>query len=411
MIAASPVSAGIESVQRRRRRRRRGDRHRRGGRPGGRRGGARGRGEAPNEDDGGDGEAWRRTHLQRSWTEGGSPQYKPAWDRGKGEAAERPAKLRRFSRSAPGPRRRSAQGYGYHHHERLGRRDARRNRLDGHDRGPGRHVLRRAVGALADPLRHRRRGDAAGRDAARDHPRDGRAEESRRTGQPRSRQARRREDEADRAGRRRGDRRKARRALPAAHLADRLRHADEHERERGHLEPRDRDRRRADGLEEAGPPERSRQHVAVLERHVPDRDAHGRRRSDGRHASGGRAAARRARREGRAVERHRQGRPHALAGRDADDAGPGVLRIREPARPRSRPLPLRARRSVRSGDRRHRGRHRLERASRVRRARRGEDRRADEAAVPLAPEQVRRAGLARRGRVRVAARSRRSPPR
>ena len=35
-----------------------------------------------------------------------------------------------------------------------------------------------------------------------------------------------------------------------------------------------------DGLEEAGAPERRREHVAVVERHVPDRDAHRRGRGD-----------------------------------------------------------------------------------------------------------------------------------
>ena len=67
-------------------------------------------------------------------------------------------------------------------------------------------------------------------------------------------------------------------------------------------QPRDRDCRRRDGFEEARPPQRSRQHVAVVERHVPDGHARGGRRSDGRHAAGGREAARRARRESQAVE-------------------------------------------------------------------------------------------------------------
>ena len=59
------------------------------------------------------------------------------------------------------------------------------------------------------------------------------------------------------AGRRRSDRRQAERSVSAAHLADRQRHADQHERERGHLEPRDRDRGRRDGIEEADPSQRS----------------------------------------------------------------------------------------------------------------------------------------------------------
>jgi aspartate ammonia-lyase len=47
-----------------------------------------------------------------------------------------------------------------------------------------------------------------------------------------------------------GHRRKARCAFSASCLADGFGYADEHERERGHLESRDRDRRRRDGFEE-----------------------------------------------------------------------------------------------------------------------------------------------------------------
>ena len=64
------------------------------------------------------------------------------------------------------------------------------------------------------------------------------------------------------------DRRQARRPVSAARLADRQRHADQHERQRGDLEPRDRNRRRRAGRQEADPSERRRQHVAVLQRHV-----------------------------------------------------------------------------------------------------------------------------------------------
>ena len=66
--------------------------------------------------------------------------------------------------------------------------------------------------------------------------------------------------------------------------------------------------------EEAGPSQRSRQHVAIIERHVPDGDAHGCRRGDGRVDSRGAAVARRARCQSEAVGEHRQSRPHASAG-------------------------------------------------------------------------------------------------
>ena len=62
-------------------------------------------------------------------------------------------------------------------------------------------------------------------------------------------------------------------ALPALHLADRLGHADEHERQRGHRQPRHRARRRRAGQQDAGPSQRPRQHGPVDQRHVPDRDA------------------------------------------------------------------------------------------------------------------------------------------
>ena len=56
-----------------------------------------------------------------------------------------------------------------------------------------------------------------------------------------------RQSQADRAGRGRGHCRQAERPVSAAHLADGQRHADQHERERGHLEPRHRDCGRRDG--------------------------------------------------------------------------------------------------------------------------------------------------------------------
>ena len=84
----------------------------------------------------------------------------------------------------------------------------------------------------------------------------------------------RRQSQTDRASRRRSDRRQAERSIPSAHLADRQRHPDQYECERGHLEPRYRDCRRRDGIEEADPSQRSRQHVAVVERHVSGGHAH-----------------------------------------------------------------------------------------------------------------------------------------
>ena len=134
-----------------------------------------------------------------------------------------------------------------------------------------------------------------------------------------------------------GDRRQARRQFPARRLADRLRHADQHERQRGDRQPRDRDARRRARVEEAGPPERPRELQPVVERQLPDRDAH--RRGGGDRAAPAAGACRRCRRrcstQGGAVRPHHQDRPHAHAGRDAADARPGVFRLRGAARIRA----------------------------------------------------------------------------
>ncbi len=160
-------------------------------------------------------------------------------------------------------------------------------------------------------------------------PGHGDPQEGRRAGQPRPRQAHRRAGRPHRAGRRRDHRRRARRRVPALRLADRQRHPDQHERQRGDLQPRHRARGRRAGLEGADPPQRPRQHVAVVERHVPHRDAHRRGRGGrARAGAGGAGAARRAGREGGGVRRHRQDRPHPPPGRGAAHARPGVRRLR-----------------------------------------------------------------------------------
>ena len=111
------------------------------------------------------------------------------------------------------------------------------------------------------------------------HPRARPHQARRGRGQPRSRLARcaaRRRDRRGGAGHRR---RQARRSFPAAGLADRLRHADQHERQRGDRQPRQRHARRQARREKADPSERSRQYEPVVERLGPDRDAHRRRAS------------------------------------------------------------------------------------------------------------------------------------
>ena len=75
-------------------------------------------------------------------------------------------------------------------------------------------------------------------------------------------------------------------------------------------------------------PERRREHVAVVERHVSHGHAHRRGDARGRSAdSRRRAVARRARRQGARIRRCRENRPHASDGRDAAHRGPGNVRL------------------------------------------------------------------------------------
>ncbi len=125
----------------------------------------------------------------------------------------------------------------------------------------------------------------------------------------------------------------ARRAFPAGGLADRLGHPVEHERQRGDLEPGDRDAGRRNGLQKARPPQRPRQHEPVVERHLSDGHAHRRRRAgDPRPVARPAPSAHRLGRQAGGVQGHHQDRPHPHPGCDAAHPGPGVLRIRDPGR-------------------------------------------------------------------------------
>ena len=107
-----------------------------------------------------------------------------------------------------------------------------------------------------------------------DHPRARHPQEGGRTGQRRARRAPGRGGRSDRACGRRGDRRRPRRAVPARRVPDRLGHAVEHERQRGHRQPCGGADRRHRRRRSHHPPERPRQPRTVLERHVPDGHAH-----------------------------------------------------------------------------------------------------------------------------------------
>ena len=137
--------------------------------------------------------------------------------------------------------------------------------------------------------------------------------------------------------------RQARRALRRRSVSGRRRHVAQHERERGAREPRERDPGRHTRRVQAGASERSREHGAVHERHDPDEHPARRARASCRRScSAFEAAARRARREGARVRRHREGGAHAPAGRDADPPRPGVHGVR--GLDRSRAASRRARR-------------------------------------------------------------------
>src|SRR5690606_13458448 len=140
--------------------------------------------------------------------------------------------------------------------------------------------------------------------------------------QPRPRPPRRRRRRGRRRRRRARPRRRPRRPLPPRRLPDRQRDLDEHERERGHRPPRRRGRR------PEGPPQRRRQHGAVVERRDPDGDA---RRRAGRDGGGADPGARPARRgaggEGGGVRRRAQERADAPHGRHARPPRAGVRRL------------------------------------------------------------------------------------
>ena len=175
---------------------------------------------------------------------------------------------------------------------------------------------------------------------------------------------------SDHSGRRRGHRGQARRSFPAGHLADRLGHPDQHERQRGDQQPRHRNVRRRDGEQETHPPQRRRQQSAKLQRHLPHRHAH--------RCGGGVGPARRgvegseenAGEQGRALRQRDQDRPHAPDGRHAAQPGPRDFGLGADDGPRPTAHRRDSAASVRAGARRHGGGHRPQHPSRVRRRRR-----------------------------------------
>ena len=81
---------------------------------------------------------------------------------------------------------------------------------------------------------------------------------------------------------------------------------------------------------------------------------------------------------------HSKDRTHPFTGCCAPDRRPGIRRMGQPARARHQAVRAGARRPLRPGDRRNRGRHGTQHASRIRRTRRQEDCRIDWTSLPLA---------------------------
>ena len=103
-------------------------------------------------------------------------------------------------------------------------------------------------------------------------------------------------------------------------------------------------------------------------------------------------------REGEGVRRHRQVGPHALDGRRARHARPGVRRLRRAGEPGRRARRGRAAAARPDPARRHRDRHRPQHASRVRRARARDPLAGDRPHDLRARRPVRGAGRPRRHR-------------
>ena len=166
--------------------------------------------------------------------------------------------------------------------------DSHRTRHDGRRRGARRPVLGGPDPAQRRALRHRPRHVRVGSGG---DPGARAAEEECGAREPRPRAARRRGLPGDRAGRRRGGAWRARRPLPTRRLPDRVGHAEQHERQRGHRQPGDRDPRGRARVEVAGAPQRRRQQEPVQQRHLPHRRARGRGARAGRAAAPGRRRA------------------------------------------------------------------------------------------------------------------------
>mmetsp|Transcript_38739 Transcript_38739/g.57017 ORF Transcript_38739/g.57017 Transcript_38739/m.57017 type:complete len:211 (-) Transcript_38739:328-960(-) len=129
--------------------------------------------------------------------------------------------------------------------------------------------------------------------------------------------------------RRRGNSWKTRPSFPPSDLPNRIRHTNQHERERGDFQPCHSDTRWRSGKQNTRPPKRSLQHGSKLERLVPHGYAHCECQNGGR-----RDAARIEEVAGstceqeRGVQGYREDRQDALSGCHSVDIGSGVWWVR-----------------------------------------------------------------------------------
>ena len=164
-------------------------------------------------------------------------------------------------------------------------------------------------------------------------------------------------------------RRQARRSFPALGLADRLRHPDQHERQRGDRQPR---QRKLGGKLGAKSPIHPNDHVNMSQ---SSNDCF----PTAMHIAAAQDITQRLlpalahlqaalRGEDEGVRRHRQDRPHPHAGCDAAHARPGIFRLCGAGEVRHRAHPRRPEGTLSAGAGRHGGRHRAQRQARLRQA-------------------------------------------
>ena len=202
--------------------------------------------------------------------------------------------------------------------------------------------------------------------------------------------------------RKRDHRRQARRSIPAGGLADRLRHADQHERQRGDRQPRQRDAGGKLGAKNAGASQRPRQYEPVVERQLSRPRCISRRRRRSRSA-----LFRRSRICTRRLPRRpKSSRSIVKIGRThMQDATPLTLGqefsgYAAQVDVRHRPRQARLEGALSAGAGRHRGRHRAQCQARFAKLFAKKVARLDRPAVRQRAQQVRGAGLARRAGVR-----------